>query len=662
MCRPVAVARADIFVSSMEIDIEVRNVTKAFVIGQNILENLSFEVLRGEHVGLLGKNGAGKTTLLRMLTGRIEPDIGYATVAPSRRAGLMSQIPKFPEHFTGEDVLKDAHKRLDKMSARLHAMEEQMAHDSSETALAAYDKLRVEFEVAGGYDTERNINLVANGLGITRDMRDRPFNELSGGEQTRINLARLLLEDTDILLLDEPTNHLDMSGVEWLEEYLRGFKGTALIVSHDRYFLDQTVKRIVEIKQGRAELYNGNYSFYEAERVRRYEEQMRLWEKSEAEIKRLSVSRDRLYQWGTGNKNLMKKSFAIQSRIDRIEQVQGEKPKLERAMKVRFKEQDFRADELLVLRGLAGGYEDKPLFEDVNLLVQGGERIAILGDNGAGKTTFLNTIIGLHEPSAGYALAGPAVKMAYLPQLVSFQRPELSLYDELLYHANFEPQEARNRLGAFGFSGDDVFKPIFTLSGGEQRRLKLCILMKDDINLLVLDEPTNHLDIASREWIESALDQYGKALIFVSHDRYFIQRYANRIWEMRQGHLNEYKCGYDEYKEQAHLRDEREKQIKRREQEAERAAKAAERQQKKAADKRPNMRNLDRRIAKAEKEIALLEEQLESLAAQQEQYAADYEKLIELSNKQAEVEAALEEAMLQWEELSELMEDAERND
>ncbi len=642
----------------MEIDIEVRKVTKAFVIGQNILENLSFEVLRGEHVGLLGKNGAGKTTLLRMLTGHIEPDIGTATVAMGRRAGLMSQIPKFPPHFTGEDVLKDAHKRLDRMSAQLHRLEETLANDPTDANMAAYDKLRVEFEISGGYDTERNRNIVANGLGITPDLRERPFSELSGGERTRINLARLLLEDTDILLLDEPTNHLDMAGVEWLEEYIRGFKGTVLIVSHDRYFLDRTVTRIVEIKNGAAELYSGNYSFYEQERVRRYEEQLRRWEKSEAEIKRLSVSRDRLYQWGTGNKNLMKKSFAIQSRIDRIEQVQGDKPKMERIMKIRFKEQDFRADELMVLRGLSGGYDGNRLFEDVNMLVQGGERIAILGDNGAGKTTFLNTILGLHEPMEGYALQGPSVKMAYLPQLVKFDRPELSLYDEMIYHAGFEPQEARDRLGAFGFSGNDVFKPVSALSGGEQRRLKLCVLMKEDINLLVLDEPTNHLDIASREWIESALDEYGKALIFVSHDRYFIRRYANRIWEMRGGHMTEYKCGYDEYKEQAHLRDERERQQKRRQMEAERSRKAAEKeQQQKAQEKKPNLRNLDRRIAKVEKEIAALEAQLSELAAQQEQYASDYEKLIELTRQQAELEAALEEIMLQWEELSELMEE-----
>ena len=642
----------------METDIEVRNVTKAFIIGQNILEHLSFEILRGEHVALLGRNGAGKTTVLRMLTGQLEPDYGTAMVASGRRAGLMSQIPDFPANFTGEDVLRDAHRRFDRLRHEMEMLEESINEDPSEENILKYDRLRTEFEVSGGYEADRSVNIVANGLGITADLRERLFSELSGGERTRINLARLLLEDTDILLLDEPTNHLDMSGVEWLEEYIAGFKGTVLVVSHDRYFLDRTVSRIVEIKDGHSELYSGNYTFYEAERERRYNEQLKRWEKSEAEIKRLSESRDRLYQWGTGNKNLMKKSFAVQSRIDRLEAEQGLKPTKDREMKIRLKEQEFRADELLVLRGLAGGYDGVRLFSDVNLLVQGGERIAILGDNGAGKTTFLNTVLGAMKPIEGYALAGPAVKLAYLPQLVTFKDPYRTLYDEMIYEADFEPQEARDRLGAFGFSGNDAFKLVGDLSGGEQRRLKLCVLMRDEINLLVLDEPTNHLDIASREWIESALDSYGKALLFVSHDRYFIQRYANRIWEMRDGRLNEFKCGYDEYKEQAHLRLEREKQQRKREIAAQHAEIKAEKEAEKAAKaKKPNLRNLERRLAKCEKEIADIELAAEKVTAEQLEYASDYEKLMELTSLQAELEQRLEEKMAEWEELSILIEE-----
>ena len=638
----------------MEVDIEVRNVTKAFVIGQNILEHLSFEVLRGEHVGLLGRNGAGKTTVLRMLMGAIEPDFGTVSVASDRRCGLMSQIPRFPENFTGEDVLRGALRRFDRMREEMEAMEKKLSEDPSQENLLRYDRMHTEFEISGGYEAERNLNIVANGLGIDADLRSRPFNELSGGERTRINLARLLLEDTEILLLDEPTNHLDMSGVEWLENYINGFKGTVLAVSHDRWFLDRTVTRIVEIRNGAAELYSGNYSFYEVERERRDLERQRQWERSEAEIKRLSAARDRLHQWGTGNESLMKKSFAVQSRIDRIAAEQGPKPTKERKMTIRFKEQEFRADELLVLRGLSGGYDGKPLFSGVDLLVGGGERIAVLGDNGTGKTTFLNTILGLLPPLEGYAMRGPSVKLAYLPQLVEFEDRNISLYDEMLYHGGCEPQEARNRLGAFGFSGNDAFKFISDLSGGEQRRLKLCELMKDEINLLVLDEPTNHLDIASREWIESALDSYSKALIFVSHDRYFINRYANRIWEMRDGKLHEYKCDYETYREQAHLRLERERQQRKREIALEHAEQRAEKQrQREEKNQRPNLRNIQRGIAKAEKEIAALEQQLEDLGRRMEENASDYEKLMELTRLQAEVEAQLEEKMTLWEELSE---------
>jgi ATPase subunit of ABC transporter with duplicated ATPase domains len=329
-----------------------------------------------------------------------------------------------------------------------------------------------------------------------------------------------------------------MRATEWLEDYLQKFKGTVLIISHDRYFLDMTVTRIVEIRHGKAEFYGGNYSFYAAEKQARYEEQLKRYEQQEKEAKRLEEAADRLYQWGTGNKKLMQKSFAIKKRIERLRQV--EKPDKERRMRGSFIENEFRGDELIIIKNLSKSFPGKELFRDIELNVQGGERIALIGDNGAGKTTFLRILLGMEPCDRGLVRFGPSVKYAYLPQAVRFQHPELTVLDTVMAEADLTHQSARNRLGAFKFTGEDVFKQVSVLSGGEKSRLRLCILMSESINLLILDEPTNHLDIDSREWMEGALEDYEEALLFVSHDRYFIDRFATRIWELENGRIVDY--------------------------------------------------------------------------------------------------------------------------
>lgn len=612
------------------IDIAVKGVKKAFEIDKQILDGLTFDINEGERVGLLGKNGAGKTTLFKIIIGELEADEGEAVLGTGKRIGLISQIPQYPPDYTTEDVLKSAHARLYEIQDRLDELNRRMS-DGVYVDAKEYDKLLAEFEAQGGYDMDVERVKVANGLDISPNMRSQLFSSLSGGEKTRVNLARLILEKTDILLLDEPTNHLDMNATEWLENYLIKFKGTVLTISHDRYFLDRVVNRIVEIVGGKAEFYGGNYSFYVAEKEARYQEQLKRYEWEQKEAKRLEEAADRLYQWGTGNKKLMQKSFAVRKRAERIRQT--ERPDKEAKMRARFSEKEFHSDELLIIRGLSKSFGDRKLFDNVELKVTGGERIALIGDNGTGKSTFLNMIMGTEPADSGLIKLGPSVKPAYLQQQIVFADKNRTAVDTVIYETGCSPQTARNRLGAFKFSGEDAFKSVSTMSGGELSRLRLCILMMNDINLLILDEPTNHLDVMSREWIEEALESYEEALLFVSHDRYFINRFATRIWELEGGKITDYPCGYDDYR-----------RLKERNLQAQRVQKEVVRKE----NKKEQEPGPEKKIARLEKEIQTSEEKLKAIDNNIEESATDYEKLTQLYEERAIEEARLTDLYQQW--------------
>ena len=509
-------------------DLSVSNLIKSFEIGRNVLDGLSFTVTEGERVGILGHNGCGKTTLFRILTGQLRPDEGEIAVAPGKRMGLISQIPVYPEGWTTEMVLKDAHRRLYRISERMDELTERMEHDQSPALLREYDKLQEDFRRLGGYEMDVDQARVANGLDISPAMLEQEFASLSGGEKTRVNLARLILENTDILLLDEPTNHLDLRATEWLEDYLLHFKGTVLAISHDRYFLDKVVQRCIEINEGKAEFYSGNYSFYVEERQHRFEEKLKKYEKDQAKIEQLTRAAEQMHLWAfMGNDKLHKRAFSMEKRIEKLSH--SEKPKEQRKLNVKFKEREFVGDEVLVMDGIEKAYGDRMLFSDLDALVTGGERIALIGDNGTGKSTLVKLIMNVEKPDKGWLYLGPTVRTAYLPQLVGFTNEERSALDTMLWDCRCQPQEARDRLAAFGFRGEDVLTPVGALSGGEKSRLRLCMLMGGDINFLILDEPTNHLDIASREWMEDALSDYEQTLLFVSHDRYFIDKFATRV-------------------------------------------------------------------------------------------------------------------------------------
>ena len=630
------------------IEIQVNNLVKSFEVGKNVLDGLTFQVDQGERVGLLGRNGAGKTTLFKILTGELDYDEGTVVVGQGRRVGLISQIPVYPAGYTVEDVLRSAFARLQSLAEEMRALEARMAAGESDPAiLKRYGTLSERFEAFGGYDTDVAVNKIANGLSIPDAQRQQLFDSLSGGEKTRVNLGRLILEDTDILLLDEPTNHLDLHATEWLEEYIRGFRGTVVTISHDRYFLDRTVTRVIEIQDGKAEFYSGNYSFYAVEKERRYQERMKQYEKEQAKIQQLEKAAEQLRVWAfMGMDKTYRRAISMEKRIERMRTTA--KPTKARKMDARFSSAEFHGDEVLGIRNVSKSYGDKHLFEGISLKVEGGERIALIGDNGTGKSTLIKMIVGELYPDDGRIKTGPQVKEAYLPQIVRFDHPDWNLVENMMAaKRGLSAQSARNRLAAYDFRGEDVFKPVSVLSGGEQSRLRLCMLMDDEINFLILDEPTNHLDIDSREWIEEAVEAYDGTLLFVSHDRYFINRFATRIWELADGTITDYPCGFAQYR-----------QMKAQEEAEKAAAPRPEKEREKPAAERPQRGNKAQQAARrqltiCERDIARAEEHIAALEADMEAAACDYEKLNELVGQKDAAQAELDALYERWEQLSE---------
>ena len=633
------------------VDISVKDVIKSLDLEKKILDGLTFQVDSGERVGLLGRNGAGKSTLFRLLTGELEPDSGEVVIASGRRVGLISQIPIYPVGYTVEDVLESAFERTLRLKEEMDALTERMATgESGEDLLRRYGELTARFEALGGYDTQTAKNKVAAGLAISSEMRAQLFDQLSGGEKTRVNLGRLILEDTDILLLDEPTNHLDLQATEWLEEYLRKFRGTVVTISHDRYFLDRTVSRIIEIENGQAEFYSGNYSFYAVEKERRYQERMKQYLKEQAKIKQLEEAVERTRLWAfMGNDDLYKRAFSMEKRIERMRTTA--KPTKGRKMDARFASREFHGDEILQIKGLTKSFDERTLFSDIYLRIEGGERIALVGENGTGKTTLLNILTGREDADRGNVKVGPSVRSAYLEQIIHFDDPNRNLVDTMLYaKKNLSTQSARNRLASYQFRGEDVFKSVSVLSGGEMSRLRLCMLMDEEINFLILDEPTNHLDIDSREWIEEAVEAFDGTLLFVSHDRYFINRFATRVWELADGTITDYPMGFAQYRSV--------KEAEAREKPVVTAAPEKKGDTRVRSENR-NQRAARRQLTICETAIGKLEKAITALDAEMEQYACDAVKLGELFQQKQETEELLEQEMLRWEELSLVLEENE---
>jgi len=495
----------------------------------HVLQGITLEIYSGEKIGLLGRNGAGKSTLFRILAEEEDYESGTLSKATGRRIEVLAQIPTFNEADTVADILRSSFAEINDVFLAMKAIE----GDPDPKVLDRYGKLMEDYERLGGYDVDYKIDKICNGMNISQEMRDGLFATLSGGEKTRVNLARILLRECDILLLDEPTNHLDIPSLHWLEQFLNDFKGTVVCISHDRAFLDNVVKRIIEVDFGKVHFYGGAYTFYAQERALRHAKAAEQYQRQQKEIKRI----EERAKWFVQNNRFTTKHHAILSRLDHMEKV--DRPNTVRKVTEDFKVGGHAGKIVVELDGVTKAFGEKPLLTDTSLTILRNDRIALVGPNGCGKSTFIKLITGEETPNAGEVKVASNVKFAYLPQIVHFDDPGLTLLETARNATGLAEDKARAMLASFNFRMEDVGKKVSALSGGERSRLKLALLMQDKVNFLILDEPTNHLDIESREWIEEAVADFDGTLLMISHDRYFIDKFASRMWQMGDGNVVE---------------------------------------------------------------------------------------------------------------------------
>ncbi|HDR6244208.1 TPA: ABC-F type ribosomal protection protein [Bacillus cereus] len=526
----------------------VNNVMKSFG-GNIIFENISLEIKNGERVGLVGRNGSGKTTIFGLLTGKESLDAGAIHMKKGTRIGHVAQIPKFDEVMTVYDVLSSAFKVEKELEKEMHALEKNMAVEQEQSALEKlmerYGVIQEKFAFLGGYEIEANIMKVANGLQVT-DLFPRVFTELSGGEQTKVSLAYMLLQKPDLLLLDEPTNHLDLFTVEWLEQFLKEYTGTVIVISHDRYFLDEVVTKIFDLEDGEIHVYHTNYSQFVEEKEERLLQEFQAYQEQQKKIKKMKEAIKRLREWANQanppNEGLHKRARNMERALERIEKLK--RPILERKqMGLQFEGQERSGKDVVVMKEVSKGFAGRPLFEQANLHVRFQERAAIVGRNGTGKTTLLKLLLKEMEPDAGAIRMGSSVKIGYLSQH-AYENMKSNVLEAFRENVAVTEGEARHILAKFLFYGPAVFKKVTQLSGGEKMRLRLAQLMYQDINFLILDEPTNHLDIESREVLEEALEQYNGTILAVSHDRYFLNKLFEKTYWIDECKLFEFAGNY----------------------------------------------------------------------------------------------------------------------
>lgn len=523
---------------------------KKYYGSHEVLKKINIEIHDGEKVGLVGRNGEGKSTLFKIIAGEETVDEGHVAIKKDTTVGYLQQIPHYSSSDTVKHVILRAFDRVIDLSNSMRKIEDAMCIDIEhlDELMEEYTKLQEEFEALDGYSVEENIAKVCNGLKIPQEMLDRQFSVLSGGEKSLILLAICLLKKPQILLLDEPTNHLDIPRLEWLEGFLKDYNGALILVSHDRYFLDKVVTKIFEIEDGIISTYCGNYSYYLIEKAHRYELQSIEYKNQQKKIKAMQESIKDLMDWGNrgGNDGLHRRAGSIQKSLDKMEKV--DKPVIKKNISLDFGETDRSGKIVINAKNISKGYTTEQLFEHVDLSIRYGEKIAIVGKNGQGKTVLLKTLLGIIQPDEGEVIIGANVKIGYMPQEIKFEHPERTVIDEFRDSFIGSIEKVRSILSRFLFFNDQIYKLVGSLSGGEMARLRLCQLMYQDINFLVLDEPTNHLDIASREMLEEALSEFQGTVLFISHDRYFINKLAQRIYAVENHQITEYVGDYDYYR------------------------------------------------------------------------------------------------------------------
>lgn len=633
-----------------------QNISKSFGTDE-ILKNVSFHIEENEKAAVVGINGAGKSTLLKIIMKQENPDEGDVTLAKDKTIGYLAQYQDVSGHHTIYEEVLDSKRDIIEMEERLRSMEAQMntlSGDALEQLLDTYHKLSHEFEQVNGYAYRSEVTGILKGLGFTEEEFDKKMNELSGGQKTRVSLGKLLVTKPDVLLLDEPTNHLDIESIRWLETFLLNYKGAVLIVSHDRYFLDRVVSKVVEIFQHKGYVYQGNYSDYakkkaaiRAAMIKQYYNQQREIKHQEEVIAKLkSFNREKS----------IKRAESREKMLDKIERI--EKPVEDNTdIRIVLEPNVVSGNDVLKVEGLAKAFPPLQLFQGIDFEVKRGERVALIGNNGTGKTTILKIINELLPPDAGTVTLGSNVHIGYYDQEHQQLHMEKTIFDEIADdYPNLNNTKVRNVLAAFLFTDDDVYKRIEDLSGGERGRVALAKLMLSDANFLILDEPTNHLDITSKEILEEALKSYTGTVLFVSHDRYFINQTATRILELTGETVVNYIGNYDYYLEKHDQMVAL--YVKKPEDEAQTEASVKETAQKvdwqtqKAEQAR--IRKIENALKKAEEKIAELEEKIASIDAEcaKPEVAVNSAKLGELTKQQSEYQEELEKQYEVWEELS----------
>lgn len=654
------------------------NLTKTFGI-EEVFSNVSFSINKGDRVGLVGPNGAGKSTLLGILAGEIPGDEGSVYLANDTVIGFFHQNDLFSSTKTIYEEMLTVFRDVRDMEQRIHELGETITEYSSltghderelERMLSEYDRLQEEFLRRDGFSYQSEIQGVLRSMHFPDEVFGKNTASLSGGERTRLALAVQLLRKPDILFLDEPTNHLDIGTLRWLEQYLRGYSGTIVVISHDRYFLDHTVNRTFELNNHRLRIYEGNYTFYAGERKIRMVSELRAYEKQQAEIRRQEEMITRFKQRGT--EKLAKRAKSREKMLQRTERLERPEGPADR-MKIRFQQDTVSGQDTLRAEGVAKtlgrGDTARQVMTDVNFDIKRGERICVIGPNGAGKSTLLKMILSEIRPDTGYIKVGHNISFGYYDQEQSMLDETGTVIEEMRdAYEQYDDRELRGLLGKFLFRGDDVFKPVSALSGGERARLSLLKLMLSGANMLILDEPTNHLDIESKEVFEDALIDFPGTSVTVSHDRYLLNRVPTSIYELDHGVITEYKGNYDYYlekKAQAEAASGTDRPPESAADGSDRS-KAAEspalnekqrrmEERRVAKEQQARQRRKERRIAALEEQIAALEEEIAGLEAElgKESLITDHIKLAELSQLLSEKKETLEESFMEWAELSE---------
>ncbi len=636
-----------------------QNLSKAFG-SDDIIKNVSFQINEGDKVAIVGNNGAGKSTLLKMITGELESDTGSITLAKDATLGYLAQYQNIEGEETVYQTVYSSRQDILNMQGRLQRMEQQMTElqgEALEDLLVKYHQLHDLFEHQNGYAYESEVQGVLRGLGFSEEDFNKTMDMLSGGQKTRVSLGKLLVMKPDILLLDEPINHLDLTSIEWLETFLMNYKGTVVIVAHDRYFLDRIVTKVIDLSMHTAHVYKGNYSAFAMQKEEIRKTMLREYEKQQASIAHQQEVIDKLKQFN--REKSIKRAESRQKALDKMEVL--EKPvDAENHMQLSLQPDTVSGNDVLELIGLSKSYDGIPLFTNVNFLLQRGEHVAILGDNGTGKTTLLKIINEIVPADAGIFRLGANVTIGYYDQEQQVLDDEKTLFEEMSdTYPNLNNTKIRNVLAAFMFLGDDCYKRIRDLSGGERGRISLAKLMLSGANFLILDEPTNHLDMESKEILENAINAYEGTVLYVSHDRYFVNQTADKILELTNQQFSVYLGNYDYFVEKKAQSQETQNIVSQtttssETEQVESEGKIDWKQQKKLQSEK---RKVENRIAEIEEQISECEDTLAKIDEEfaKDDVATNSAKLNELSEKQSKVQAELDTLYAAWEQWSEVL-------